>query len=268
MTQDMIIIKQLPVIEERLHELKADITERVSDALALDCTEETVKEVKKVRAALNKEFGEYEKARKEVKKAISEPYDNFIAVYNDCVSDVFKKADAELKNKVATVENGIKKIKHEHITSFAAELRTALGLDWLDVGRVIPNITLSASESSLIQKVSDELERINTDVQAIDDPEIFAEYKASLNLGQAQIIVRNRRAEIEKAKEEAEKRAQQDEIKQEVVEKVEQFAPPIETTEPEASKAEEVYTMTFTVTGTLAQLKALKAYMIDNTIKF
>lgn len=262
---DLIVVKQLPVIEEQLHKLKADITERVSAAVALDCNEDTVKEIKKVRAELNKEFSEYEDARKGVKKAISEPYDRFNGVYKECVSDVFKAADNELKAKIAIVENGLKKVKHEEVTSFAVELRTALGLDWLDVNRVIPNITLSASKSSLVQKVSEEMERINEDVNAIEDPEVFAEYKKTLSLAQAQTIVKNRRAEIERAKAEAERKEAEEEVKQEVTERVEMIAPP---TVEELTEIEETFTMSFTVTGTIKQLKALKAFMMENNIEF
>ena len=265
MDNNLISIKQLPIIEERLHELKNDITERVNAAIALECTENTVKEVKKIRADLNKEYDEYETARKGVKKAISEPYERFNEVYKECVSDVFKAADDELKAKIAVVENGLKKVKHEEVTSFAIELRTALELDWLDVNRVIPNITLSASKSSLIQKVSNELERINDDVQAITDAEVLAEYKKCLNFAQAVLIVDHRRREIEEARREAERKAKQEEVKQEVTERVEMIAPP---TIIEPPKAEETYTMTFTVTGTIEQLKALKAFLIDNSIEF
>ena len=265
MRNDLITVKQLPVIEERLHELKNDITERVKAAVTLDCTEDTVKEIKKIRAEFNKEFAEYEDARKNVKKAINEPYERFNAVYKECVSDVFKSADGELKQKIAIVENGLKKIKHEHVTSFAIELRTALGLDWLDVNRIIPNITLSASESSLIEKVSNKLEEINDDVQAITDAEVLAEYKKCLNFAQAILIVDSRRREIEEARQEAERKAKQEEIKQEITERVEMIAPP---TMIELLKAEETFTMTFTATGTIEQLKALKAFLIDNNIEF
>lgn len=265
MENNLIVIRQLPVIEERLHELKTEITERVKAAVALDCNEDTVKEIKKVRAELNKEFGEYEDARKGVKKAISEPYDQFNEVYKECVSDVFKAADSELKAKIAAVENGIKKVKHERISSFAVELRAALGLEWLDVNRVLPNVTMSASESSLIQRVSEEMERINEDVNAIEAPEVFAEYKKTLSLAQAQTIVKNRRAEIERAKAEAERKAAEEEIKQEVTERVEMIAPP---TVEELTEIEETFTMSFTVTGTIKQLKALKAFMMENNIEF
>ena len=53
---DLIVIKQLPVIEERLKQIKEDVTTRTEQVLSLVCTEETLQTVKKERASLTKEF--------------------------------------------------------------------------------------------------------------------------------------------------------------------------------------------------------------------
>ena len=66
-SQELIVVKQLPLIEEHLKELSAEINEKVESAKSLICTEETVKEVKQVRADLNKDFKELETQRKLVK---------------------------------------------------------------------------------------------------------------------------------------------------------------------------------------------------------
>ena len=130
----------------------------------------------------------------------------------------------------------------------------------------MPNVTLSASESSLIEKVSDALDKINEDCQCIDDPEIFAEYKKSLNLAQSNLIVANRRKEVEEARLEAERKAHQEKIKQETEKKVEMLAPPVVEEKPPKEEVK-LYRMTFTVSGTKEQLKALKAFIIDNNIQ-
>ena len=265
MIDGIIVVKQLPIIEERLKDVKTDIESRTSAAVAMDCTEENYKDVKKIRAELNKEYKEYEDFRKAVKKTVETPYKNFEEVFKECVTDSFKAADSKLKAKIDSVEDGLKAAKRENVLKFAEELKASYSLDWLDIKRVMPNVTLSASESSLIQKVSDELDRVNTDVQAITDIEVLAEYKKSLNLAQSNLIVANRRKEIEEARFEAERKAKQEEVKQESEKKVEMLAPPvIEEEKPEEKK----YTMTFTVTGTIQQLKALKAFLIDNNIDF
>lgn len=266
MIDGIIVVKQLPVIEERLKELKTDIESRTSAAVAMDCTEENYKDIKKIRAELNKECKEYEERRKAVKKAINAPYEAFEEVYKECVTNPFKVADGELKAKIDNVEDGLKKQKRDNVLEFAEELKASYSLDWLNINRAMPNITLSASESSLIQKVSDELDRINTDVQAITDIEVLAEYKKSLNLAQSNLIVANRRKEIEEARLEAERKAHQEEIKQEAEKKVETLAPPVVEEKPPKEEVK-LYQMTFTVSGTKEQLKALKAFIIDNGIQ-
>lgn len=269
MIDNIIVVKQLPVIEERLKELKADIESRTSAAVAMDCTEENYKDIKKIRAELNKECKEYEERRKAVKKAINAPYEAFEEVYKKCVTNPFKAADGELKAKIDNIGDGLKAQKRENVLKFAEELKASYSLDWLDINKVMPNVTLSASESSLIQKVSDTLEKVNMECECINDPEIFAEYKKSLNLAQSKMIVMTRRKEIEQAKLENERKAHQEEVKQEAEKKVEMLAPPVvEETPPKPPKEEvKLYRMTFTVNGTKEQLKALKAFIIDNNIQ-
>lgn len=68
MENNLIVVKQLPIIEDQLRQVKASVDARVAQALALACTEETYKDVKKARAELNKEFQDLEARRREVKK--------------------------------------------------------------------------------------------------------------------------------------------------------------------------------------------------------
>ena len=70
MENNLIVVKQLPIIEDQLRQVKASVDERVAQVLALACTEATYKDVKKARAELNKEFQDLEARRREVKKAI------------------------------------------------------------------------------------------------------------------------------------------------------------------------------------------------------
>lgn len=78
----VITLKQLPIIEEHLQLVKADVETRTKNAMQLVCTEETRGDVKKIRTELGKEFASMEEQRKRVKEAIMEPYNQFEAVYN------------------------------------------------------------------------------------------------------------------------------------------------------------------------------------------
>lgn len=260
---EIISVKQLPIITEQLQTLKADIEARVSEALAMECTDNTVKKVKEVRAELKKSFTELEQQRKRVKKEILEPYERFEAIYKECVSVAFTSADTELKRKIDEVEDARKAEKRQKVKSYAEELKQSTGLYWLDTDRVIPNITLSASVTSLISKVSQSIENIKSDTGCIDDPEILAEYQKTLNLGQAQTVVKERRQAVEQAKRQSEQTQEQEKIKEQAEEKVNEIiAPPVVQT------VEKTYKMSFTVVGTLSQLKEIKQFLESRGIKY
>ena len=112
--QDLIVVKQLPQIEEHLKELSIDIDKKVENAKSLVCTEENVKTIKQVRADLNKEFKEVEQQRKMVKEQILAPYMQFEEIYKTYISDKYKSADNDLKTKISLTENELKAKKEQH----------------------------------------------------------------------------------------------------------------------------------------------------------
>ena len=98
-------LTQSAEIEQRLQDIRADIEKQTQAALALECTEDTVKEIKKVRADLLKKFNAVESQRKELKKQVLAPYEAFEAIYKVNVTDIFKPADMALMQKITAVEN-------------------------------------------------------------------------------------------------------------------------------------------------------------------
>lgn len=269
MENNIIQVKQLPIIVEQLHEVKAEVTAKVEQALSLVCTEDTVKDVKKVRSELNKELKDYEERRKAVKKAIMTPYEQFETVYKDCISDTYKKADTELKGKIDSVENELKEQKKTEVKGYFDEYLTAAGIDFVTFESAHINVTLSASMKSLkeqakafVDKIVDDLNVINTQEHKDD---ILYEYKASLNVSTAITTVTNRYKAIEAAKAREEERKAREQAEAESAAKVEEVVeavvPP--TVEPIAPPVEEekTYTLKFTVRGTMPRLKALKEFL-------
>lgn len=269
MDNEIIKVTQLPIIVEQLHEVKAEVTAKVEQALSLVCTEDTVKDVKKVRSELNKELKDYEDRRKAVKTAIMKPYNDFDEIYKDCISDTYKKADAELKNKINSVENELKAQKTVFVKAYFDEYLQSKGIDFVTFENAHINVTLSASINSLkeqakafIDKIADDLALINTQEHKDD---ILYEYKASLNVSVAITTVTNRYKAIEEAKAREEERKAREQAEAEAVAKVEKVveavAPP--TVEPIAPPVEEekIYTTKFIVRGTMLHLKALKEFL-------
>lgn len=290
MENGLIIVKQLPVIEDQLAAVKESITERVNQALSLVCTEDTYKDIKKVRADLNKEYAELEAKRKEVKTAVLAPYEKFEKVYKECAGDLYADADRKLKAKIAEVEEGLRQQKITAVCDYFVEYRESLGLteDLVKYDDMGLKVGLSDSLTGLKKKVKDFLDHISDDLKAIesheDKDEIMTEYRRGFNLANALSTVAARHKAIEDAKrlrEEAEaRRKAQEEREKElaavIAAQTEQVAPvaapvavevaqvvPEPVAVPEAPEAEKTYSTSFKVTGTLDQLKALKKFLVE-----
>ena len=269
---ELIAVRQLPIIEERLKDLSAEIDKKVTDALALAVTPETLASVKKVRADLNKQYRDLEEQRKEVKRRILEPYEQFDGIYKTYVGVRFSDADAELKRKINDVENRLKLEKNEELAEYFYELCAAEHINWLEYERGGFNVTLTKSRTALHKEIDEFVGRISSDVTAIevmpDAEEILVEYKRSLRLGEAVDTVHRRREAVEQAKKEQEHIKEMRKAEKEAAEKVadalkkqeEMCAPEMET-EPKGLETDPVRTVAFRVTAPVSKLKALKEFL-------
>lgn len=290
MSNEIIVVKQLPIIEEQLAEIKAAVKSKVELAMSLVCTEETYKDIKKTRADLNAEFKAWEDKRKEVKAAVMTPYEKFEAIYKDCISDSYKKADKDLKGKIDSVEGELKAKKEQEVKEYFDEYLASKGIDFVTYENANVNVTLSASMKSLKEAAKAFIDRICDDLALIDTQEhkaeILVEYKRTLNVSQAITTVTARMKAIEEEKARQEEAARQAEMarqeemarqateqEQEVIltpptmEEVQEevLTPP--TMEP-VEEPEEEYTMKFSVTAPLSKLRELKEFLNKGGYKY
>lgn len=273
---DTISIYDLSVTEKNLQRIAEECREKIEAAKAMACTEETKQAVKKTRTELKKKFDEYETERKVRTAEYEKPLKDFKTLYDKYIKIPFTEADAALKRKIDDVEDIQKLEKANNVMVYAIELIKAYSLDWLgpDVMRIMPKINLTDSETKLQKQVTATLDRIKKDVDYINKleskDEILAEYMESLDMTQALDTVERRKQAILKAQQTSQTYTEQENIKHEVEETVTQLAPPVvEEETPEENISEmPVFQMTFTVTGTMQQLKALKAFLIENNIEF
>lgn len=204
MNNEMIVIKQLPVIEQQLKMVSAEIDEKVKNAVALVCTEENVKAIKEIRANLNKESKEYEDKRKQVKAEVMKPYEEFESIYKECISDKYKVADVELKNKIDSVENELKANKKTEVENYFNEYLNSKNIDFVTYEQANINVTLSASMKSLKEQAKNFIDKIADDLKLIDTQEhkaeILVEYRQSLNVSKAITVVSDRFKAIEEEK--------------------------------------------------------------------
>lgn len=280
MSNELIIVKQLPQIEEHLKERSEEIEKRVENAKSLICTEENVKTIKEVRAELNKEFKEVETQRKMVKEQILAPYTKFEEIYKIYISDKYKSADIDLKNKIDTVENELKNKKEQEIKDYFEEYKKANNIDFVTYSQARINVTLSASKKSLKEQVKVFIDKVVDDLKLIETQEhkaeILVEYKNDLNVSKAITAVTSRYKAIE------EEKKKQEELKQKQLEEAQRIADEnirVQTEEtkkaldnfnvnktvvlqkPVEEKQEEILTLKFTVRGTRAKLKELKQFL-------
>jgi hypothetical protein len=279
---ELMKLTQVPIIVERLRKIKGEVESRTSTAINLVVTESNYKEIKKVRSAMNKEFAELETKRKDIKKAVMTPYEQFEAVYKECVAVPYKAAEAELKKKIAVVEDDLKAEKAKKVREHFDKYAQVLGIDFVSFEAVGCQITMSVTENKLKEQCTAFLDRVMDDLQLIatqeHKAEILVEYKRSLNVSQAIRTVKERFEAIaaEKAREEAERaereRAAQNDATNEAA--FEPFAANVpqeievpegempEPTIPSAPAVEEqTYSLSFTIHGTRAQLKAAAQYI-------
>lgn len=270
---ELIIVKQLPIIEENLKALKDEIEMKASRAMNLVCTEDTVKEVKAVRTDLNKEFTELEKQRIMVKAKVLEPYEAFEKVYKDCVSEIYKKADKDLKSKIDEIEDGLRKEKEEKVIEYFIEYRDSKSIDFVDFNKIGVKVGLSDSLKSLKDKAKAFVDKICEDLDLIKTQEhkeeILVEYEKTLNASQAITTVVARHKALE-AMQEKVANAEIIEAKEQErvaeVEKVVELSAPIE--KPVEKPVEKQYKAVFEVIGTLDQLKAVKAFMDEKGVNY
>lgn len=278
---DLIQVVQLPVIEERLRSMKDTVERQVSEALALVCNDDTLAQVRTARADLNKTFSDLEEQRKAVKKAVMGPYEQFEAVYKECISEPFRRADVALKGKIGAVESEIKGACEAELREYFSELRAAEHVEWLEFERVGLKIDLATARQKSHAKLREQIagfvvgvsQAVNTISKMENAEEIMVEYRRCLDMGTAIGVVQERNQRVEEERAAAAARMAALGVQLAAVQRVEAAAPPTVLAPPApdpAARQEDktAYKCTFTVRATKAQLRALKEFMNQEGISY
>lgn len=167
-TDELIVVEQFPIIKEQLKLIKAAAEQDVAEALAMECTEENKQDIKKLRTSLSKQFTALEEKRKGVKNAILGPYNEFEQIYKECVTNIFKPADEQLKAKIAAVEDAQKKEKEDKALKYFNEYVESKGIDFLTFENVGLTINLSISDKKCKDTIKAFVDRVAGDLALID----------------------------------------------------------------------------------------------------
>ena len=291
MNENIITVQQLPVIVyERLESVGQEIDKRI-EALDLDkqlVTEDTKKAVKDTRAMLNKELKDFEEQRKRIKEQVSAPYVAFEKAYNSFIKEKYENADATLKFKIDEFDKRLKADKEARIRVYFTELCQANNIDFLPFERLGLKIGLSDSDKNLKDIVNTNIDNVVKSLEFIEsltDPdeykaEILADYKQTLDvmrsINNAKYRKQQREAELQRI--EAQKaRAEQARLEAEArakevapLQAPEEVKPQEQIVKNEAVPApqEEILHYTLSVSGTRAQLRALRQFLETNNINY
>ena len=296
MNEQLITLKQAPIIiYERIKAVGQQVETKIAE-LNLDnqlVTDETLKSAKNTRATLRKELAVFEEQRKFIKEQVNAPYEAFEKAYKEHIKVHYDNADSTLKDKINQVENRLREDKIARIKEYFTELCLSQGIDFLIFERLPLNITLSASDKSLKEQVAGFVSEVSKGLQLIDSlnesdefkAEILTDYKQTLDITRAiqgaQYRRQQREAELqrieaqrlaaEQARLAAEARAREIaplQAPEEVPPPAIQEAPAPTQEVPAPAPQEEILHYTLGVSGTRAQLRALRQFLETNNINY
>lgn len=278
--QSLIVVSQLPQIQENLRQLRDEWEQKAADAATMVCTEETVQSLKDMRAEMRKEFQLADSQRKAAKEKYIAPWNAVEATFKECVKDAFTRADNSLRDTITGFENELKQKCYDDLKVWYDELIQSERIDFLPMDRAMAlgniKISLEDAKRNTPRKLQDALAAVVAkvaisleDISKMDDaPEVMAEYKICLDLGRAVANVQGRKRLVQAEKEAAEARRTAQEREKAAEEKVRAVAPPV--AQPKAQEAERVFEKyTFTVYNcTRSQLIRVRDFLKQEGINY
>ena len=234
-------------------------------------TEDMLKDIKAEKSQINKAKETVATYRKEIVKEFKKPIEQFELLAKE-TENILSEAYATCNDAVKRYEDETKAKKTEEVKAYFDEYAQSLNIDFVEFERLGLNITLSASMKSLkdtvkvcLDKIASELDLINIQKEELI-PDMLVEYKQTLNVASSikNVTDRHKAIEEEKARQEALKalKAEEEKSVAKVKEVVQEVTVPVEVEEVKT------YRSTFTVYGTIDQLKSLKEFMEKEGMRY
>lgn len=260
---ELIVIEQPLVIKQQFEVVKSEIEESVNNALALECNENTVSEIRTVLANLRKDKRCYDEKLREVKAKLMSPYDAFKASYDEHITNVYNVAFETLSNWIKAIDDKEKQRKRTEVKAYFDECIQAEEIDFLTFEDAKINITKSASLKSIKAAVKNFVDCVCSDLKLISTQEykeeILVEYKKDLKVSRAITDVAERHKAIDKEIQKSQKKTTVSEPKTEPEAHMPLQAPVVSDGK--------LYRTSFTVEASTEKLKGLKKYIKDEGIK-
>ena len=227
---------------------------------------DSIAEAKADRATLNKFSKALNDERLRIKKIYTLPLDKFTKEINEVIA-VVDSVTATIDTQVKVRETDCKEHKLAEIKAYFAEVFPAELSVFISFEKIQQSDWLNASKSmtAIKKEIDAAIEKIKTElatIEALGGDVVAIKQKYFEDLSLANAITEHKRIEAEKQRIAALQAAQE----QSAAEAKKDEPAPVQ--EPVAAADEKVFSLAFKVTGTAAQLNALKAFMNENKIKF
>ena len=227
---------------------------------------DSIAEAKADRATLNKFSKALNDERLRIKKIYTLPLDKFTKEINEVIA-VVDSVTATIDTQVKVWETDCKEHKLAEIRAYFAEVFPAELSVFISFEKIQQSDWLNASKSmaAIKKEIDAAIEKIKTElttIEALGGDVVAIKQKYFEDLSLANAITEHKRIEAEKQRIAALQAAQE----QQAAEAKKDEPAPVQ--EPVAAADEKVFSLAFKVTGTAAQLNALKAFMNENKIKF
>ena len=266
---DLVVVKQLPEIFSQLDKASEIITNITKDLDLVECTEENKQEVKKNVQKLRAMKTQFEDRRKEIKKEINRPYEEFEDYYNKKIKGLLDNSIVTLDTKVKDIEMEQIKEKRDDLIEFLDQYREFYHIENIltSIDQVPIKINLTNSLKSLKEAIIKFCEKISNDLECICSEEfkedILLEYeKNGFDYSNARLTIINRNKQKEALKKKIEQVEEVVKEEEKVIEQVEEIIKPIEVVD------EEELEITFTVKATRTKLRELKEFMKEKEIEY
>lgn len=267
-------------------ELKAELQERLEYYNGLVVTEDTIKQGKEERAALNKFKGAIDTYRKDVKKRYMAPYNDFEHKVKDLTGLIDEPINA-IDKQLAVFEEQRKAAKQSDIETAYDKMVPEDLRDIIPLDRIQDKKWLNATTSlkKIEEDIAEKIKRTEADLLALDT--VPEEYKAGVHakyidtlditLAMNHMNAQIKAEEAFKARQEEEKRRleQQAQAEKNLAEIAQQEANKRLTAQEEKAQeiefpdpAEKKYPLRLAFNLTVKEANALKQFLTDNNIEY
>ena len=205
-----------------LEEAKKRITERTEPYQKMVFTEESIKDAKDTRAALNKERTAFDNERKAISKEYKKPLEEFeskvkevLSSYDTAITNIDKQLKEFEKKRIEEKQEHLHKLYDDNIGVFAEYLPYEV------VAREQWNNT-TYTDKAIIADISEKTTQVRADLESIKalnsefETEVIAAYKKAGNqlaaaIKRNQDYINAKAAAEQRVKEEAERKAREEE---------------------------------------------------------